>query len=113
MEWVGGGPLLHDREKIIKQIVQVTLTTNQRLDINENNDIQTLVSFINIIIYEYHNNHAFCIYNICLYLSYIIIDITKLSTPCALLKGIGGSCPNGELCDDTYGIAKCVYVLTF
>lgn len=54
MEWVGGGPLLHDREKIIKQLVQVTLTTNQRLDVNENNDIQTLVLFINIIIYEYH-----------------------------------------------------------
>lgn len=54
MEWEGGGPLLHDREKIIKQLVQVTLTTNQRLDVNENNDIQTLVLFINIIIYEYH-----------------------------------------------------------
>lgn len=54
MEWVGGGPLLHDREKIIKQLVQVTLTTNQRLDVSENNDIQTLVSFINIIIYEYY-----------------------------------------------------------
>lgn len=37
-----------------------------------------------------------------------ISNITKLSTPCELLKGIGGSCPNGELCDDTYGIAKCV-----
>lgn len=49
----------------------------------------------------------------CLRLSCIIIDITKLSTPCELLKGIGGSCPNGELCDDTYGIAKCVYVFTF
>lgn len=26
------------------------------------------------------------------------------------MKGIGGSCPNGELCDDTYGIAKCVLI---
>lgn len=69
-----------------------------------------LVSYIDIIIYEYH---AFYIENMCLRLSCIIIDITKLSTPCELLKGIGGSCPNGELCDDTYGIAKCVYVLTF
>ncbi|XP_065942458.1 uncharacterized protein [Magallana gigas] len=39
-----------------------------------------------------------------------VSNITKSSTPCALLKGIGGSCPNGEICDDTYGIAKCVLV---
>lgn len=49
------------------------------------------------------------VFIIYIYLSYMI-DITKSSTPCALLKGIGSSCLNGELCDDTYGIAKCVYV---
>lgn len=72
-----------------------------------------LVSYIDIIIYEYQKDHEFYIENMCLRLSCIIIDITKLSTPCELLKGVGGSCPNGELCDDTYGIAKCVYVYTF
>lgn len=40
----------------------------------------------------------------------IIIDIIKLFMLCVLLKGIGGLCLNGEICDDIYGIVKCVYV---
>nr|XP_022320309.1 uncharacterized protein LOC111122711 isoform X2 [Crassostrea virginica] len=37
-----------------------------------------------------------------------INNITHSSTPCMVLKSIGGSCPVGQICEDSIGIATCI-----